>query len=77
MIISKDTSPEKDLYYLGARVLGCLEPLDQSEIDYVSLLDIVKKEVEISINLFSLCLSWLYLLGSIELTEQGDIKKCF
>jgi hypothetical protein len=77
MIISRDTSPEKDLYYLGGKVLGCLERVKQDNIDYFSLFDSVKKEVDISSNLFSLCLSWLYLLGSIELTEQGDIRKCF
>jgi hypothetical protein len=77
MIVSKDTNPEKDLYYLGAKVLECLAPHQQSEIDYISLLNAVKKEVDISNSLFSLSLNWLFLLGTIELTEQGDIKKCF
>lgn len=77
MIVSKDTNPTKDLYYLGAKVLGCLETLERKEVDYVSLLNTVRKEVDISNNLFSLSLNWLYLLGSIELTEQGDIRKCF
>lgn len=77
MIVSKDTTPGKDLYYLGAKVLECLTPLEGKEIDYISLLNAVKKEVDISSNLFGLSLSWLFLLGTIDLTEQGDIKKCF
>jgi hypothetical protein len=77
MIVSKDTNPERDLYYLGAKILGCLASDQKSEVDYISLLNDVQKGVEVSSNLFALSLNWLYLLGSIELTEQGDIKKCF
>lgn len=77
MIVSKDTTPGNDLYYLGAKVLECLTPLESKEVDYISLLNAVKKEVAISSNLFALSLSWLFLLGTIDLTEQGDIKICF
>lgn len=76
MIISKDTDPGRDLYYLGAEIIGCIDHHENSAVDYVFLLDEVRKKVDVSSNLFSLGLSWLFLLDVVELTEEGDIRKC-
>ena len=37
MIVSKDTNPEKDLYYMGAQVLEALAATDTNEVDYVDI----------------------------------------
>ncbi len=76
MIISKDTDPGRDLYYLGAEIIDCLDRLENSVVDYVLLFDEVRKRVDLSSNLFSLTLSWLFLLDVVELTDEGDIRKC-
>lgn len=77
MIVSKDTNPEKDLYYLGARVLEVLASTDTSEVDYVDVFLNLKSEIRITNNLYALSLDWLYLLGAIEISEEGNIRKCF
>lgn len=77
MIISKDTNPEKDLYYLGARVLEVLASMEGAKVDFISLFQAVNAKFTLSNNLFSLSLDWLFLLGLIELADHGEIKKCF
>lgn len=77
MIVSKDTNPEKDLYYLGAQILEVLASLNTKEIDYIDLLRSLKSKNQISNNLYALSLDWLFLLGAIDLSDEGNIKKCF
>nr|NJM04849.1 hypothetical protein [Desulfobacula sp.] len=77
MIVSKDTNPEKDLYYIGARVIEVLASRDGKEVDYVDLLSSLRSEMQITNNLYALSLDWLFLLGAIELNGKGNIQKCF
>lgn len=77
MIVSKDTNPEKDLYYLGARILEVLASTDIKEVDYVDLLRSLRSKMQITNNLYALSLDWLFLLGAIELSNEGNIRKCF
>ena len=32
---------------------------------------------EVSINLYTLTLDWLFLIGAINKTSKGDLQKCF
>ena len=77
MIVSKDTNPEKDLYYIGARVLEVLASADTVEIDYVEIFLSLKSKMQISNNLYALSLDWLFLLGAIDISAEGNIRKCF
>jgi len=77
MLVNKDTNPERDLYFLGAKVIEVVSKQGESEFSYFDILQIMKKDVKISPNLLALTLDWLFLLGTIELTEKGNIKKCF
>lgn len=77
MIISKDINPERDYYYLGAKVIEILSKTDDKEQDYFSTFEELKSSENISINLFVLTLDWLFLLGVIDKSEKGYIKKCF
>lgn len=77
MIISKDTNPEKDLYYIGAIVLESLQSVEDETFEYLTLLHLLRNKIDISNNLFALSLDWLYLMGVVELTDEGHIKKCF
>lgn len=77
MIVSKDTNPEKDLYYLGARVLEVLAATDTNEVDYVDIFLSLKSKMQISNNLYALSLDWLFLLGAIKISKEGNIRKCF
>jgi hypothetical protein len=77
MIISKDTNPGKDLYYLGAIILDSLQAIDSDTVEYITLLQELRNKINISNNLFALSLDWLYLMGVIDLSDEGNINKCF
>ncbi len=77
MIISKDTNPERDLYYIGAQILNVLQSIDATEYDFIDLYSEIKKANNISLKLFSLALSWLFIIGAINHSEKGNIIKCF
>lgn len=77
MIINKNINPERDLYYLGGKVIEVLNLFNQNEVDYFELFLSVKKSNEVSLNLYSLVLDWLFILGVIKKGNKGLIIKCF
>ncbi len=77
MIVNKNTNPERDLYYLGGKVIEVLNSFTKNEIDYFDLFHSVNKSNKISLNLFSLVLDWLFILGVIKKGNKGLIIKCF
>lgn len=77
MIVNKNTSPERDLYYLGGKVIEILDHSNKTKFDYFELYSDLNKNQNISINLFSLVLDWLFILGVIKKGEKGLLKKCF
>lgn len=77
MIIDKNTNPERDVYYLGGVLIDILAQKRNNEIDYLELYKQFKQKQEITINLYSLTLDWLFILGVISKGENGKIKKCF
>lgn len=77
MIINKNTNPERDLYFLGGKVIEVLNALTQKEVDYFELFISVNKLNKISLNLYSLVLDWLFILGVIKKGNKGQIEKCF
>jgi hypothetical protein len=77
MIISKDINPERDYYYLGAKVIEILSKTEDKKYDYFSTFEELKSSVNVSITLFTLTLDWLFILGAIDKSEKGYITKCF
>lgn len=77
MIVSKDINPERDFYYLGAKTIEVLSSFDIKKVDFFSVFNAVKTSEDISINLFTLTLDWLFLIGAIENSQKGFITKCF
>lgn len=77
MIISKDINPERDLYYLGAKVLEILFNADDRSYNFFSVYEELKSAENISMNLFTLTLDWLYIIGAINKPENGNIILCF
>lgn len=74
MIISKDSHPERQLYYLGAKVLELLTH-QNGESDFFEAYKKLKDKEDISVMLFILTLDWLYLLGAVK-SDKGWIKLC-
>ena len=77
MIVNKNTAPERDLYYLGGKVIEILDGSNKVEFDYFELYGSLNKSHSISINLFSLVLDWLFILGVIKNGKKGLLEKCF
>ena len=77
MIVNKNINPERDLYYLGGKVIEVLNSFTKNEIDYFDLFISVNKSNKISLNLYSLVLDWLFILGVIKKGNKGLIITCF
>jgi len=77
MIINKNINPERDLYYLGSKVIENLSLFSENEIDYFDLFVLINKSHKISLNLYSLVLDWLFILGVVKKGNNGLIVKCF
>lgn len=73
MILPNPVSPKNTLYYNGAIILRAL--LETKAYNFEALYQRVNKETKISYNLFILSLDWLFLLGSIKITN-GNIELC-
>ncbi|WP_291128616.1 ABC-three component system middle component 6 [Dysgonomonas sp. UBA7698] len=77
MIVNKNINPERDLYYLGGKVIEILDNSNKTEFDYFELYGGLNKNHNISINLFSLVLDWLFILGVIKKGKKGLLERCF
>ncbi len=77
MIVNKNINPERDLYYLGGKVIEVLNSYTKNEIDYFDLFLSVNKSNKVSLKLYSLVLDWLFILGVIKKGNKGLIIKCF
>jgi hypothetical protein len=77
MIINSNITPDRDLYYLGGKVIEVLVSNEEQEVDYFELFQKVNKELKISLNLYTLVLDWLFIIGVVKNAENGLIKKCF
>ena len=77
MILGKDINPKKQIYYISALVLNELKSIDNSEFDFFDIFNSLKmKEKNLSVNLYSLSLDWLFLLGAIK-KDKNRLIKCF
>jgi hypothetical protein len=77
MIISKDINPKRDFYYLGAKVIEVLSAPENKSFFLIDIYETIKRTENISLNLFTLTLDWLFISGVISKIENGKIIKCF
>ncbi len=76
MLILTEKHPEKSLYFLGAKLLSLLLKRDTSYF-VLELYEVSFSNSEIGFNRYLLALDWLFMLGVIELNQEGKITKCF
>ncbi len=74
MILCRDSNPNRQIYYLGARLLELIP--DGDGVPFFDAYQQVRSQVDISMTLFTLAADWLYLLGAVKL-ERGVLVKCF
>lgn len=65
MILSKDTHPERDIYFLGAFVLNSINE-EQNENSLLEVYHRANIQNKISMNAFILALDWLFILGAVQ-----------
>lgn len=73
MIVSKDSNPNRQLYYLGARLLEVLP--ENEAVPFFDAYQSLKMKDDVSISLFTLAADWLFVLGAVEL-DNGALAKC-
>lgn len=76
MIVNKDIHPKRKIYYLGALVIDLLKQSQKEDEDFLTVYNELNSIESVSIEMFSLTLDWLYVLGVID-GVNGTIKKCF
>lgn len=75
MLLPDNIHPEQSIYYNGALVLQALR--EQRVMDLLDLYLNTKKQREMTMPVFVLCLDWLYLLNLVSLNEQGSVELCY
>lgn len=74
MLIPDNIHPEQTVYFNAAYVLRTLQRhLRISTVDlYIQTL----AERKMTMPIFVLCLDWLFLLGIVTLTDDGEVELC-
>ena len=75
MILDQDTRPERQIYHLGAILLGVLSREDTDTIDPHLVYEHMQTMFPVSSGAYLLALDWLFLLGAITI-EDGRIVRC-
>jgi len=76
MIMNQDIKPEKQAYFLGAKIIEILKEQRESRIDTFTIFTVLNEEEKVTDHAFAMGMNWLYLLGALKL-ERGEIHKCF
>lgn len=76
MIVDTDTNPKNQIYYIGGLILNILKQQEDKNFSYIEVFERLNELQKVSINLYTLSLDWLYLLGTITYSEEG-LLKCF
>jgi hypothetical protein len=75
MLIPDNIHPEQTIYFNGAFVLKAIQ-----KHRVMNMLDLYMQttdEREMSMQVFVLCLDWLFLLNLVTLNDHGKVELCF
>lgn len=75
MIVGRNTSPNFQVYNIGALILAVFKEKKTTNISVIELYELVKTRQKISISLFSLGLDWLFILEAVK-NDRGKIVLC-
>ncbi|ATV59660.1 ABC-three component system middle component 6 [Fusobacterium pseudoperiodonticum] len=74
MLLPDNIHPELSIYYNGYIVLKELKKKNKQKL--VSLYQEVKKNNNMSFQIFVLSLDWLYLLNVAKIDKNGEVNLC-
>ncbi|MEZ8234782.1 ABC-three component system middle component 6 [Vibrio splendidus] len=73
-MITLDSDPTLNPVNIGAMILTSISESDYTEVKIQDLYYLVKKEFGASYDVFAYTLDWLYIIGAINLSEDGLIE---
>ncbi|TNI75238.1 ABC-three component system middle component 6 [Aeromonas media] len=73
-MITIDSDPILNPFYLGAAIISELASSDFTEMEIDELYELSKDKFDISYEIFSRALDWLYVIGVINLNSNGCIE---
>lgn len=76
MLIDSDIKPDRQLYALGATLLGILKHEIGHSVNIYDLHEAFRERTSMGAESFFLALDWLFLLGVVEM-DEGGLRKCF
>lgn len=74
MLLPDTVQPKNSIYYNGALVLEIL--LEERSMNFIELFAQVRRNRNMSLGVFILCLDWLYLIDAAILNDKGDVELC-
>lgn len=74
MLLPDNIHPELSIYYNGYIVLKELKKENKQKL--VDLYQKVKKNNNMSFQIFVLSLDWLYLLNVVKIDRNGEVNLC-
>ncbi len=79
MIISNSIRPQNTIYYLGAKLIQCIQSQRSKILDSIILFENLQKLVpsKVSFVQYMYTLNWLFLIDLVEINDKGDIVICF
>ena len=70
-MITIDSDPMLNPIYIGASILNELSSIDFTEIEIEQLYAAIKDKLDMSYEVFTFSLDWLYIIGALDLNENG------
>ena len=70
-MITIDSDPMLNPIYIGASILNELSTIDFTEIGIEELYAAIKDKLDMSYEVFTFSLDWLYIIGALDLNEKG------
>ncbi|OPB21766.1 MULTISPECIES: ABC-three component system middle component 6 [Pseudomonas] len=72
-MITIDSDPILNPVYIGAAILSELASTDYTEAEIEHLYETIKSKFDVSYEVFTFALDWLYVVGAIDLNSNGCI----
>lgn len=77
MLLAKDINPAKSIYYSSALILDIiLKDQNNKTIDVIELFSKINDSHKISFHLLILSLDWLFMIGVLNINDNGLLIKC-
>lgn len=70
-MITIDSDPMLNPIYIGASILNELSSIDFTEMRIEELYSAIKDKLDMSYEVFTFSLDWLYIIGALDLNENG------